>query len=77
MTRIRLADTDDRLRKNIYRTRERKITYIAKSVAPSPSKKKHITDNKSLQAFYRYQIVSLISLLSRREDYINSLRGKK
>lgn len=43
----------------------------------SPVKKPKITDNKSLQAFYRYQLVSLLTLLNKREDYLNFLRGKK
>ena len=43
----------------------------------SPIKKKHITDNKSIQAFFRYQMVSLLTVLNRKEDYINSLKGKK
>lgn len=62
------------MKKNLYRTREFKAS-IPKSL--SPVKKKYITDNKSLQAFFRYQIVSLFTLLSRKEDFVNSLRGKK
>ena len=72
---MRLAETDNKIRKTIYRTRERKVTFAAKSVAPP--RKVHISDNKALQAFYRYQLVSLMTLVGRKEDFINSLRGKK
>ena len=71
---MKAIDCDSKLRRNLYRTRDCKAS-IPKSL--SPVKKKYITDNKSLQGFFRYQLVSLFSLLSRREDFINSLRGKK
>ena len=43
----------------------------------SPVKKKHFSDNKAIQTFFRYQIVSFLILLNRKEDYINSLRANK
>ena len=42
-----------------------------------PVKKPKITDNKSLRAFYRYQLVSLFTLLNKKQDYVNFLKGKK
>lgn len=47
----------------MYRAREGKFS-IPKSL--SPVKKKHITENKSLQAFFRNQLVSLFTLLNRK-----------
>lgn len=48
-----------------------------KNVSLSPLKKKSIYENKSIQAHFRYQIVSLYSLLNRKEDFLSSLKGKK
>lgn len=51
------------MKKNIYRARECKFS-IPKSL--SPVKKGRITDNKSLQAYFRNQLVSLFALLNRK-----------
>jgi hypothetical protein len=42
----------------------------------SPVKKTKITANRRIIASLRYQIVTLYSLLGKREDYINCLKGK-
>lgn len=43
----------------------------------SAIQKKHINDNRSINAHFRYQIVSLLTLLDRKEDFFNSIKGKK
>jgi hypothetical protein len=42
----------------------------------SPAKKTKITDNKNIIASFRYQIVSIFTLMNRREDYMNFLKGR-
>lgn len=67
-----LGESDIKVRKPMFRTREKK-TMLPKNQV---SVKAKITDNKALNYFYRYQLVSLLTLLNRREDYLNSLRNK-
>jgi hypothetical protein len=40
-------------------------------------KKPKLSQNKSLIAFYRYQLISLCSVISKKDDYMASLRIKK
>lgn len=42
----------------------------------SPVKKKRPIDNPKISSHLRYQLVSLFSLVGRREDYMNNLKGK-
>jgi hypothetical protein len=49
----------------------------ARSKQPlSPVKKQRVIDNRKIIVSLRYQLVSMMSLLGRREDYVNWLRGK-
>lgn len=43
----------------------------------SPVKKKRPIENPKIYSTLRYQLISLYSLLSRREDYMNFLKGKQ
>lgn len=43
----------------------------------SPVKKKRPIENPKISSTLRYQLISLYSLLSRREDYMNFLKGKQ
>lgn len=49
----------------------------AKAKSLSPVKKPKITDSPRLIAAMRYQMVSLMNLLGRREDYMGQLRGRE
>ena len=40
-------------------------------------KKKSYLIDRAIHAFFRYQMVSFLTLLNRKEDYINSLRANK
>lgn len=35
-----------------------------------------VLESKALAVFYRYQIISLLSVVNRREDYLNSIKSK-
>lgn len=65
--------TGVRYRKNIYRSRKEKKSVLTK---PKVKTKSKLFENNRLQLYYRNQIVSLISLLSKREYLFNILRGK-
>jgi hypothetical protein len=41
------------------------------------STKSKLTENKYVQVYYRNQLLSLIALLDRKEDYFNLLKGKR
>jgi hypothetical protein len=67
-----LVESDVKVRVPNFRTREKR---------PYPPKnqfnvKVKITENKALAYFFRYQIISLTTLLNRREDYLNVIKSK-
>lgn len=70
-----MQEEDVKIRRNFYKLKEKKPFLPSKNL--SPVKKPKITENKPLQAFYRYYLVSLLTLLNRKEDYLNFLKGKK
>lgn len=67
-----LVDSDVKIRKTNFRTREKR-SYPPKNQI---NVKVKISESKALAYFFRYQIMSLTSLLNRREDYLNSIKSK-
>jgi hypothetical protein len=51
-----------------------KKTFVAKNKVNIKTK---IIENKNIKHYFRNQLISLMTLLNRREDYFNLLKGKR
>ena len=61
------------MEKMVMRPKSKK-KFVAKNKV---SVKVKILENKNIKAFFRNQIISLMTFLNRRDDYFNHLKGKK
>lgn len=71
---VRTQSLGMRLRKNIYRSRKEKKSILSK---PKFKTKSKLFEDNRLHLHYRNQLMSLISLLGRREYLFNILKGRK